>query len=390
VKNAQLNCFSGVSGNMLLGALLDAGLEQAALELELAKLNLAGFSLSVERVRRGSIAGTLVNVLCEEQHAHRHLNDIETIIDSSALSSTVKERAVAVFRRLAAAEAQVHGTSIDEVHFHEVGALDAIIDIVGTVAGLELLGVERLYSSPLSLGTGTVDCAHGRLPVPAPATLELLKGVPIRQTAIEAELVTPTGAALVTTLTENFDSPPAMKVNAIGYGAGSRELASPNLLRLTLGETLAAPVLHDEVVLLETDLDDATGEELAHTAERLRKLGVLDVSLLPLQMKKGRPGVRLSVLVQPELADSAEEIIFRQTGSFGLRRQTIGRTILERSFESVKTPYGLVRVKLGWHRGTLVSVVPEYEDCRKLAVEHSLSLPRFLAEVKVQAAEQIT
>ncbi|MCD4733319.1 nickel pincer cofactor biosynthesis protein LarC [bacterium] len=390
MKIAQLNCFSGVSGNMLLGALINAGLEQAALERELAKLNLVGFSLSVERVRRGSIAGTLVNVLCEEQHAHRHLNDIEAIINSSALSSTVKERAVAVFRRLAAAEAQVHGTSIDEVHFHEVGALDAIVDIVGTVAGLELLGVERLYSSPLSLGTGTVDCAHGRLPVPAPATLELLKGVPIRQTAIEAELVTPTGAALVTTLAEGFNPPPSMRVEAIGYGAGSRELASPNLLRLTLGETQQAPTLHDEVVLLETDLDDATGEELAHTAERLRELGVLDVSLLSLQMKKGRPGVRLSVLVQPELADAAEETIFRQTGSFGLRRQTIGRTILERSFETIKTKYGSVKVKVGRHRGVVVSVVPEYEDCRKLAVEHGLSLPRFLAEVKVQAAEQIT
>ncbi len=378
---------------MLLGALLDAGLEQAALERELAKLNLAGFSLSVEKVTRSGLAGTWVNVLCEEQHAHRHLSGIEKIINAASLSSAVKDRSIAVFRRLAKAESQVHGMSIEKVHFHEVGALDAIVDVVGVVAGLELLRVERLYSSPLSLGTGTVDCAHGRLPVPAPATLELLKGVPVKQTEIEAELVTPTGAALVTTLAESFGAPPPLKVNAVGYGAGSRELASPNLLRLTLGETLETPALHDEVVLLETDLDDATGEELAYAAERLRELGVLDVSILSLQMKKGRPGSRLCVLVQPELVDEAEEIIFRQTGSFGLRRRTIERTILERTIleqtiETIETSYGSVKVKVGRHRGQVVAVAPEYEDCRELAVEHNLSLPQFLAEVKALAIQR--
>lgn len=372
---------------MLLGALLDAGLEQAALERELAKLHLAGFSLSVEKVTRSGIAGTWVNVLCEEQHTHRHLSGIEKIINAADLSSTVKDRSIAVFRRLAEAESQVHGMSIEKVHFHEVGALDAIVDVVGVVAGLELLGVERLYSSPLSLGTGTVDCAHGRLPVPAPATLELLKGTPVKQTEIEAELVTPTGAALVAILAKSFGAPPPLKVSEVGYGAGSRELSSPNLLRLTLGETLEAPALHDEVVLLETDLDDATGEELAYAAERLRELGVLDVSVLSLQMKKDRPGSRLCVLVQPELVDEAEEMIFRQTGSFGLRRRTIERTILERTFETIETRYGSVKVKVGRHRGQVVAVAPEYEDCRKLAVEHNLSLPQFLAEVKALAIQ---
>jgi len=392
LKLAYFDPFSGASGDMILGALVDAGLPLAALRRELEKLPLEGYSLSARKVERAGLAGTKVNVKLRahehEEHPHRpsassgrpepvegrRLPDILRILRRSGLPKGDQEKAVAVFRRLAEAEARVHRCAPEDIHFHEVGAVDAIVDIVGTVVGLRLLGIERVACGPLRTGTGTVECAHGRLPVPAPATAQLLKGFPSMGTEIEGELTTPTGAALLTTLADSFGPPPPMTVAAVGYGAGSADReALPNLLRVFIGEAAAADEA-DAVVVLEANLDDLSPQVLGYLMERLFEAGALDAFLAPIYMKKNRPGVLLTVIAEPGTVPAIEELIFAETTTFGLRRTTATRRKLAREWVEVATRYGKVRVKVGRMGRRLVQAAPEYEDCRAIAARRGVPL----------------
>jgi uncharacterized protein (TIGR00299 family) protein len=379
MRIAYFDCFSGISGNMTLGALLACGLERETLVAGLQTLPLDGWDLQVEPVAKRGIAATHVEV--HEGHAHDHhghhhphrgLTDILHLIDHSSITPRAKRLATAIFTRLGEAEAEVHGTTPDQVHFHEVGAIDAIIDIVGTAIGIDALGIERVVASPLPLGRGFVTCAHGCFPIPAPATALLVRGVPIAETDVEAELVTPTGAAIITTLAERFGALPAMTVRRVGYGAGTKELPRPNVLRLFLGEaeTSQAP---EEIVGLETNLDDTPGEVLGYLMERLFAAGALDVFYSSIQMKKNRPGVLVRVLCAPADEAACTDLLFRETTTLGVRRQPFTRTCLPREIRTVDTPYGPVRLKVSrW--GDVEHAEPEYEDCKRLAEEHGVSL----------------
>jgi len=385
VSNAiYFDCFSGISGDMALGALLDAGLPLDALRAELSKLALDGWSIGAERGVRRYLSGTRALVHAPEQATHRHLSDVQAIIEASALAPDLKQCAIHVFTLLAAAEGQVHGIPSEQVHFHEVGALDAIVDIVGVVAGLALLGIDEVYASPLPLGAGWTRAAHGALPLPAPAVLALLAAAnaPTIPDDSRFELVTPTGAALLAGLAE-FRRPP-MRINRIGYGLGARDLERPNVLRVWLGDTATGALRSNvqtfkrsnvqTVVLLETNVDDQPAEQLAYAVERLFELGALDAWLAPIQMKKGRAATLLSALVPGELEAAAVELLMRETTTLGLRRRPVERHVAEREVISVETPLGPVRVKRKRWNGQDLGAAPEYEDCARLARQHGLSL----------------
>jgi len=382
------DCFSGISGDMALGALLDAGLSLDALRVELDKLHLDGWSINAERGMRRYLSGTRALVHAPEQATHRHLSDVQSIIECSALAAELKQRAIHVFTLLAEAEGQVHGISAGQVHFHEVGALDAIVDIVGVVAGLHLLDVREVYASALPLGTGWTRAAHGALPLPAPAVLALLAGahVPTIPDDTPFELVTPTGAALLAGLAE-FRRPP-MLVDRVGYGLGARDLERPNVLRVWLGETgvgswelgvgaksSPSPIPNPQSpILLETNIDDQPAEQLAYAVEQLFVLGALDAWLAPIQMKKGRAATLLSALVPAALEDAAVALLMRETSTLGLRRRAVERHVAEREIVAVETPLGTVRVKRKRWQGREMGAAPEYEDCARLAREHGLAL----------------
>jgi hypothetical protein len=370
---AYLDCFSGISGDMLLGALVDVGLAITDLRADLSRMPLSGYEISAERVTKAGIAGTLVKVKAEESPPQRGLHDILAIIGAAELPAEVAGPARRTFERLAAAEARVHGTTVDEVHFHEVGAVDAIVDIVGAFCGLRRLGIEEVYASPLPLGGGWVDTAHGRLPVPAPATVELLHGVPSYSGPVEAELVTPTGAAIITTICRHFGDMPPMTIRATGWGAGSRDLPHPNLLRLFLGEPARRP-REQGLVLVETNIDDMSAELFGHLMERLLEAGALDVFYTPIVMKKSRPATLVSVLSEPPLVDALSDILFRETTTLGIRYSEVGRRCLDREWREVQTEYGAVRVKIGLLGDGILNVAPEYEDCARLAREKGVPL----------------
>jgi uncharacterized protein (TIGR00299 family) protein len=376
MKIAYFDCFSGVSGNMVLGALVDAGLEVERLRAELARLPISGYTLSAETVRRRGLRGTYVEVEVSEQGVERHLHQIEELIQSSDLPGKVQDLSLAVFRRLAEAEARVHGISVEQVHFHEVGAVDAIVDVVGAAVGLWLLEVERVYASPVHVGRGTVMCAHGTLPVPAPATQELLRGVPIYGRDVEAELVTPTGAAILTTLVGEFGSAPPMQVAQVGYGAGSRDLPIPNLLRVSIGATSEEVEGYEEdvVTLIETNIDDMNPQFYGHVMGRLFDAGALDVFLTPIQMKGGRPGVQLSVLVSEGRVAGALEVLFAETTTIGVRTCAMRRWKLGRERVVVETRYGPVGVKVARRGQAVVNVAPEYRECQRIAEEQGVPL----------------
>jgi uncharacterized protein (TIGR00299 family) protein len=373
---ACFDCFSGICGNMVLGALLDAGLELERLEAELAHLPISGYKLQVETVKRRGMQGTHVVVEVSEHGVERHLHHIEEIITGSDLPDEVKQRGLAIFRRLAQAEAKVHGTPIESIHFHEVGAMDAIVDVMGAVIGLWLLGVEQVYASPVHIGRGTVKCAHGVLPVPAPATLELLQGVPIYGRDVDAELVTPTGAAILTTLAKSFGEIPLMHVKQIGYGAGTRELPIPTLLRLSIGETESTEVGYEEdtATLIETNIDDMNPQWYEHITARLFETGALDVFLTPIQMKRGRPATQLSVLVTDNLVPETLNILFAETTTIGVRTHPVRRRKLMREIISVETDYGPVAVKVARRGETVLNVTPEYRDCQRIAAERGVPI----------------
>lgn len=385
MKVAYFDClFSGVSGDMTLAALLACdGSDEAEFRRGLAALNVPGYELVIERVKREGITATDVDVrLLERDQGHgRHLVDIAAILKASSLSPRVQEQALAVFTRLADAEAKIHGTTRDEIHFHEVGAVDAIVDIVGACLLLEMLGIERVYTSPIPCGYGTVTCQHGVMPIPAPATLELLRGFPVRSVDIEGELVTPTGAALVTTLADPAQAGPMpdMTVITVGYGAGKKQFAPdrPNLLRVIIGEmqnTLASDETPQTVTVLETNLDDQSPETFDLLMERCFGAGALDVFFTPVHMKKNRPATLVTVLCAPDNADRMADILFRETGTFGIRLREQRRVTLERDWHEVETTYGRVRVKAGRRHGEVLSSAPEYEDCKRAALAHGVPL----------------
>ncbi len=382
MRIAYFDCFAGAGGDMIVGSLLDAGLDFAALRGELAKLGLDGYELSAAKVSRAGLAGTKFDVAVAERHHHgRHLSEILAMIDAAGLGGTAAAKAAAVFHRLGAAEAKVHGVGIEDIHFHEVGAVDSIIDIVGSAIALEMLGIEQIVCSPIPVGSGTVSTAHGVLPVPAPATAELLRGFPVAgpMEGQQGEMTTPTAAAVFTTLATAFGPLPAMDVSAIGYGAGTRDNpAMPNLLRVFLGDA-ADTGNADTVVELSANIDDSTGEVLGHALGALLAAGCLDAWLAPITMKKSRPAWMLSALCLPTDVAKVEDILFRETTTIGIRRRTCQRSRLARGHVTVQTEYGPVRIKIS-HRGEQVmTAAPEFEDCAQAATAHGVSVKEVMA-----------
>ena len=406
MKTLYLDIFSGISGDMFLGAMIDIGVDAAVLEAELAKLNLDGYQLHVGRKTKSNIEGVKFDVHLlpvkggehshEHGHSHSHSHDdngghshernfadIQSLINASALSAWVKEKSIAVFRRVAVAEGKVHGMPPDEVHFHEVGAVDSIVDIVGGCIALELLDKPRVLAAPVTEGTGWVDCAHGRFPVPTAATLEILgaRGIIVNQCDEPHELVTPTGAALLAEFAESFELMRGVTPERIGYGLGTRDMNTrPNVLRAVLGRAEAATEAkpldweRDTVTVIETNLDDINAEHLGHFVETVLEAGALDVFHTPIQMKKNRPGVMLTVLCAEADADRFSEMILRETTALGVRRHAADRRKLRREVVTVETPLGQVRVKLGRLNGELVQAAPEYESCRDVAAKAGVPL----------------
>ncbi|MGB8919523.1 MAG: nickel pincer cofactor biosynthesis protein LarC [Candidatus Sulfotelmatobacter sp.] len=442
MRIAYLECFSGMSGDMFMGALVDAGVPSQVLAETVAALGV-GARLEISRMVRSGISATKMDVwvdgekdlprevywegaenahhheASEHSHAHDHhghthshpgetrtepalslskgvsaphehshargLVEIRQIISAASISETAKRTAITIFEALGRAEAKIHNTSLESVHFHEVGAVDAMVDIVCAAVGAEALGVDEIICSPLNVGGGTVKCAHGTLPVPVPATVELLAGAPVYSSGIQAELVTPTGAAIVKTLASRFAAFPEMKIEKSGYGAGSRDFPGhPNVVRLTIGEAtstaLAAKTASETITVLEANLDDLNPQVFGYVMDRLFEEGALDAFGVPVQMKKNRPGMLLTILCKPEDASKLTQLIFTETTTLGVRRRDEMRQTLARRWESVSTPWGEVRIKIASMNGTVTNYAPEYEDCRRIATEHRVALKTVMQE----------
>ena len=415
MRIAYLECFSGMSGDMFLGALIDAGVPRHTLEKAVAALAV-GARLEISRVIRSGISATKVDVYVDGQrdlpreehwkkhdsehyehehhhphehsHSHEHgrgLKEIREIIAAAAISKGAKKTAIAIFEALGAAEAKIHDAPVETIHFHEVGAVDAMVDIVCAAVGAEALGVDEIICSSLNVGGGTVKCAHGTFPVPAPATVELLKDAPVYSSEVQAELVTPTGAAIVKTLASRFAAFPAMKIEKSGYGAGTRDFPGhPNVVRLTIGESasfaLAEKTASEIITVLEANLDDLNPQVFGYVMDRLFEEGALDVFGVPAQMKKNRPGMLMTILCKPEGASRLTHLIFAETTTLGVRRRDEMRQTLARRWESVSTPWGAVRVKIASMNGTVTNYAPEYEDCRRIAAEHHVPLKTVMQE----------
>ena len=383
MKLAYFDCFSGISGDMTLGALVDAGCDVGHLRAELAHLPVPGWEISAEKVWKNGMAATYVRVKTEDQQKHRSLSTILQILQNSQLAPVVRDRASAIFQKLGEAEARVHDVPLEKIHFHEVGAVDAIVDIAGACIGFQALGIERFACSPLNVGGGTAKMAHGVLPVPAPATANLLQGKPTYSSGVQRELVTPTGAAIVATLCDSFGPQPPMTVGAIGYGAGATDLeGQPNVVRIMIGETAekAIPGYDEEIAVIEANLDDMNPQIYGYFLEKALSAGALDVYTTPVQMKKNRPGTLLTVLCKPQDTNGLTSLIFAETTTFGARTYRAQRRTLPREHVSVSTSFGDVRIKLSRVNGRILHVAPEYDDCRKLAVEKNVPLQRVISE----------
>ena len=389
------DCFSGASGDMILGALLDAGLPLEQLRAAVGSLALDGVTLEAERVDRSGIGATKFRVRGAAQdrghdhdggphhhgphhhhheHGHRGLSEICALVDRSALSGSAKDRAKRLFRRLAETEADIHQRPVEEIHLHEVGAVDSIIDIAGAVFGLEWVGADRIVSSPLNVGSGTVTCAHGVLPVPAPATARLVLGAPVYSTGVEAELLTPTGALLVTDYASQYGPLPALRVRRVGYGAGDRDLpGSPNVVRVVIGDDDAGGHLQ-RIVVIESEIDDMNPQIFGVLMDRLHAAGALDVFYAPIQMKKNRPATLVSVVALPEDREALTALLFRETTTIGVRFKEMDRERLDRDQVTVETPLGPVRFKVARRDGNVVNASPEFDDCLQLAERHDLSV----------------
>lgn len=385
MRIAYLDCASGISGDMTLGALLDAGAELAAIQAGIDSLGLPGCRLVCNEVKKNGFRATQIVVEHEPEHKHRHLHHITAMIDASSLNARQRDIATQIFRKLAEAEAKVHGTPIEKVHFHEVGAVDSIADIVGAAIGFDLLGIERIICSPIPTGHGTVEIAHGRCSIPAPATAELLRGIPLAALDVEGEFTTPTGAAIVATLADTFGPVPPMTIDHIGYGAGQKDFPQANILRLLVGELTSHGLVasatssptqpHTEsILLLETNLDNSTGETIAHAVDALWTAGALDVALTPIQMKKGRPGLLITVQSRPADVDALEAVLFRETPTLGVRRTIVERTVLAREERIVETRWGKVTGKVAFLPDGADRFTPEYESCRQLADQEGVPI----------------
>jgi uncharacterized protein (TIGR00299 family) protein len=380
---AYFDCFSGISGDMTLGALVDAGVSIDALRAELARLDLPGYEITSEKVKRSGIAATKVHVIIEQKDQRsRHLSEIEKIIEGSSLSLAVRKNSLRIFKRLADVEAKVHGTTPDKIHFHEVGAVDSIVDIVGSVIGLELLGVSKIVASAINAGSGMVQTSHGMLPIPAPATAELLADIPLYQSTTRFELTTPTGAAIISTLGSSFGLMPPMKVERTAYGAGDKDFpGQPNVLRLMIGEPVAG-YDEDTSTIIETNIDDMNPQMYDYVVEKLMQQGAQDVYLTPIIMKKGRPAILLSVLTDRSKTDILLNTLFRETTSIGVRIKEVGRKKLSREMREVETVYGNIGIKISRHGNEILTVTPEYEDCRRIAEERQIPLKQVMEEAK--------
>ena len=386
MKIAYFDCFSGISGDMTVGALLDAGLKVEALEKELKKLGLSGYRLEVNKVVKKGISATQFKVKIKEEGVERRFRDILDILEKSKLDEEVKRETKKIFFNIAQAESKIHQKDIDKIHFHEIGGLDSIIDITSAVIGIKTLGIEEIYSSALPVGKGFVKCAHGLIPVPAPATLELLKNIPIYSGGIESEMITPTGAAIISTLAKNFGERPLMKIERIGYGAGEKEFAIPNLLRVSIGEkvlndgNLKDGYVNDEAVLIETNVDDMNPEFYDYIMDQLFSQGALDVFLTPIQMKKNRPAHMLSVVVYEQDLRGMLEVLFSESTTLGVRIREIKRLRLTQQNFIAETKYGKIKVKVGIFEGEIKNIAPEYEDCKKMAKQHQVPLKEVYEE----------
>jgi len=383
LKALYFDCFSGISGDMTLGALLDLGLDENRFRNELAGLNLGGYDIAIEKVNKHRIVGTDIRVILhEEQGDHRgghdgerNLADIEKLIESSALNKSVKDFSVKVFREIAEAEARVHNAALHEIHFHEVGAVDSIVDIVGVGIALDMLDVHKICSSPVHDGHGFISCRHGVLPVPVPAVMEILtkSNIPYMCDDVNTELVTPTGIGLLKCLAPEFGLMPLMKIDRVGYGFGKRETGRFNALRIVAGELYDAAASIEEITELETNIDDMNPEILGYVIEKLFQEGALDVFSTPVYMKKNRPAVMLTVLTDPSNEEKIKNILFAETSTLGIRRTLKQRCCMDREIITVNTPYGEIRVKAAT-MGKLKKAAPEYEDCKKAAHAHGVSL----------------
>ena len=390
MKTLYFDCFAGASGDMILGALVGVGVNPRELREQLSLLDVSGFELEFETVNRSGLSATRADVRTKHEHVHRHLGDILKIINGSRLSDGVKTRAGSIFSRLAEAEARVHDEPIEKIHFHEVGALDAIIDVVGAAIGFEMLGVERFVCSPLHVGSGAVKMAHGLFPVPPPAVAELLKDTPIYSTEISGELVTPTGAAIIKTVCESYGPLPLMKIERTGYGAGFREYENfPNVLRLMLGDDeSAAGETIERLLVIETNIDDMSPQLFGYVMEEAFRAGALDCYLTPVQMKKNRPGVLLSILCRPQEREALTGLLFRETTTLGVRSFEVERRALERECVRVETPFGPIDVKVARLNGRVVNVMPEYEQCRAAAKLSGVALRVVEAAARETLAEK--
>jgi uncharacterized protein (TIGR00299 family) protein len=374
MKIAYLDCASGISGDMTLGALVDAGVDLAALNAGIQTLGMSSVRLAASTVKKKGFRATQITVEHEPEHKHRHLHHITAMIDGSSITPAQKDLAHRIFRRLAEAEAKVHNSTIEKVHFHEVGAVDSIADIVGAAIGWDLLGADRVVCSAVPTGSGFVEIAHGRCAIPAPATAELLKGIPLAESSVLCELTTPTGAAILAELVDSFGPVPAMIIERIGYGAGQKDLEQQaNLLRLLVGRSDDSPG-EERLWVVETNLDDVSGELVGHTIGRLWEAGALDVYTSAIQMKKNRPGITLSVLCGADLVAAVEAILFRETTTLGVRRWQVERRKLRRETREVETPWGRVEGVVAWLDATNARFSPEFESCRRVAEAQGLPL----------------
>jgi uncharacterized protein (TIGR00299 family) protein len=381
MKIAYFECFAGAGGDMIVGAMLDAGLDGEFLKLQLATLGIDTLDIKISQTQRSGLRAIQFVPVCSAKQHHRYLEDIIEIINRSKINEKAKKTAVAIFSRLAEVEAGIHGRKPNEVHFHEIGAVDSIVDIVSAAIGIEALGVEKVYCSALSVGGGSVKCAHGLLPVPAPATVELLKGVPINGGPGQFELVTPTAAAVLTTIVDRFGPLPSMKIEKTGYGAGTLETKEfANVLRLFLGESVDADAADtDTVCLLETNIDDVSGEIVGYVMARLLEEGALDVFSTPICMKQNRPAVKLSVICETKDVTKLERLLFEEAVTFGIRRQILQRSKLVREFVTVGTKFGEIRIKVGKLNGEVVNAKPEFSDCRLAAGKYDVAVKAVLA-----------
>jgi len=381
MRIAYFDCFSGASGDMILGSLIDAGLSARRLREELRKLRIPTIHLKVKKVLKAGISATQVIVGGKEKRSHRNLREILRIVERSSVEPDVKKKSEEIFKRIASVESKIHQTPMEEIHFHELGGLDSIVDIVGSVWGLRELGIERIHVSKVNVGAGFVKCEHGVLPVPAPATLSLMEGKPIYSSGVERELLTPTGAAILTTLGSEFGPIPPIHVEKIGCGAGRDDLPHPNLLRLIIG-TAASTSKNEKVAVIETNIDDMNPQFYDYLIEKLFTLEVLDVFITPILMKKNRPGHLLTVICSSGKLLSVTDFLLRETTTLGLRWREEERAIADREVRDLQTKYGKIHLKLGKWGGNIVNISPEYEDCKRLALEKRVPLKDIFEEAK--------